>query len=104
MSSQEFLLRDIQPAVSPCAAEVIESQIHTESSTANFFSLYRYANASQICTLFVSACCAIAAGAAMPLVTVAFGTLADGFINGHDQSHNIQDQTQHLTLRLVYIG
>ncbi|OJJ38335.1 hypothetical protein ASPWEDRAFT_105059 [Aspergillus wentii DTO 134E9] len=104
MSSQEFLLRDIQPAVSPCAAEVIESQIHTESSTANFFSLYRYANASQICTLFVSACCAIAAGAAMPLVTVAFGTLADGFINGHDQSHNIQDQTQHLTLRLVYIA
>ncbi|PWY63711.1 hypothetical protein BO94DRAFT_591565 [Aspergillus sclerotioniger CBS 115572] len=86
-------------------AEIIESQIHVERSTANFFSIYRYANASQLCMLCVSGCCAVAAGAAMPLVTVVFGALADEFINGeHHTSQEIRDQVQHLTLFLVYIA
>lgn len=52
------------------AEEVIQSQIQTKPSTANFFSIYRYVTKWQLCGLFASAACAIAAGIAMPMMTV----------------------------------
>lgn len=85
--------------------QIIKAQICVQPSKANFFSIYRQVNASQLCLLFVSATCAAASGAAMPLVTVAFGSLAKYFINERDAaSDDIRDHIQHLTLRVVYIG
>ncbi|KAJ5910541.1 hypothetical protein N7504_005184 [Penicillium tannophilum] len=85
--------------------QIIKAQIHVQPSKANYFSIYRHANASQLCFLFVSATCAAASGAAMPLVTVAFGSLAKYFINERDaSSDDIRDHIQHLTLRVVYIA
>jgi ATP-binding cassette subfamily B (MDR/TAP) protein 1 len=106
MESQEILLVDLQPAErNSSPAELIESQIHIEPCTANFFSLYRYTNASQILVLSISACCAVIAGVAMPLVTIIFGALAKEFINGDLKGQDdIRAQVQHLTLNLVYIG
>ncbi|THC94197.1 hypothetical protein EYZ11_006338 [Aspergillus tanneri] len=105
MSDEEILL-DIRPiAGTSCGAEVIESQICTEPSPATFFSCYRYATASQFCALFVSVCCAVAAGTAMPLVTIVFGALASEFINEDEQTADeIRDRAQHYTLLLVYIA
>lgn len=72
MSSEALLLNTLRAtARNPREAEeVIQAQIHIKSSTANFFSIYRYATAWQLCGLFISACCSIAAGVAMPMMTV----------------------------------
>ncbi|PYH63590.1 ABC transporter ATP-binding protein [Aspergillus vadensis CBS 113365] len=107
MSSQGVPLKvNIQPTADTIqAAEIIQSQIHIERSTANIFTLYRSANASQLCLLFLSACCAIAAGAAMPLVTVVYGNFAREFITGDNNAPDeIRDRVQRLALYLVYIA
>ncbi|OJJ73660.1 hypothetical protein ASPBRDRAFT_73979 [Aspergillus brasiliensis CBS 101740] len=51
-------------------------------------------------------CCAIAAGAAMPLVTVVYGNFAREFITGDNNNtpDEIRDRVQHLALYLVYIA
>ncbi|PKY03140.1 ATP-binding cassette transporter [Aspergillus campestris IBT 28561] len=108
MADEEILLDNLQPiAGTSCAttAEVIESQIRNEPSKANFFSNYRFASAAQICVLLLSVCCAIVAGAAMPLVSVVFGELASEFISEDGQaSRDVRDRTRYLTLLLVYIA
>ncbi|KAJ5827873.1 P-loop containing nucleoside triphosphate hydrolase protein [Penicillium robsamsonii] len=108
MSTENILLGDIQPIAgdsTSCAVEVIESQVRTEPSTAGFFSSYQYARAPQLSALFVSIFCASAAGAAMPLVTIVFGALAEEFINEDEKAvHDVRDRVRHLTLLLVYIA
>ncbi|KAF9882812.1 GTPase-activating protein [Aspergillus nanangensis] len=103
MSGEEILLHDIQP---PAGAAYAPEPIYIppEPRIANFFSIYRYATASQLCTLCLSACCAVVAGAAMPLVTIVFGELAAEFIEHQQGPSEIQDRVRHLTLQLVYIA
>ena len=50
--------------------DLINRQVHVGLRKANFFWIYRYATRLQLCGLFLSALCAVAAGAAMPLMTV----------------------------------
>lgn len=108
MDDEEILLDNLQPiAGTSCATidQVIESQIRNQPSKANFFSNYRFASVSQTCVLLLSVCCAIVAGAAMPLVSVVFGELASEFVNEDGQaSGDVRGRTRHLTLLLVYIG
>ncbi|KAE8378302.1 P-loop containing nucleoside triphosphate hydrolase protein [Aspergillus bertholletiae] len=106
MSDEEILLGEIPPISStPCAAELVECQVYTKPSTANYFSNYRYASAPCLCILLISAICAVVAGAAMPLVTIVFGKLASEFINGDENaSYEVRDRVQGLTLLLVYIA
>ncbi|RAK98675.1 ABC transporter ATP-binding protein [Aspergillus ibericus CBS 121593] len=106
MRGQAISLRTIRPTTGKSrVAEEVESQIQIERSTVSFFSIYRYANTSQIWMLLLSACCSVAAGAAMPLVTIVFGALVNEFINGEEHApHEIRDRVQHLTLFLVYIA
>ncbi|BCR97208.1 ABC transporter ATP-binding protein [Aspergillus luchuensis] len=106
MSSQGIPLKVIQPTADTIqTAEIIRSQIHIERSTANIFTIYRSANASQLCMLFLSVCCAIGAGAAMPLVTVVYGNFAREFITGDNNAPDeIRDRVQRLALYLVYIA
>ncbi|GLA58097.1 GTPase-activating protein [Aspergillus tubingensis] len=107
MSNQGIPLKVIQPTADTThTTEIsIQSQIHIEQSTANILTIYRSANASQLCLLFLSACCAIAAGAAMPLVTVVYGNFAREFITGDSNTPDeIRDRVQHLALYLVYIA
>jgi ATP-binding cassette subfamily B (MDR/TAP) protein 1 len=105
-SAEVILLRSIEPIAGVRAtAEVVNCQVHIEPSTAKFFSLYRHATPLQLWTLSGSALCAIVAGAAMPLVTVVFGKLADEFINGEEKSsQHVIDRTQYFTVRLLIIG
>ncbi|RAH61223.1 ATP-binding cassette transporter [Aspergillus piperis CBS 112811] len=106
MSGQGIPLKVIQPTADTIqTAEIIRSQIHIERSTANIFTIYRSANASQLCMLFLSVCCAIGAGAAMPLVTVVYGNFAREFITGDNNAPDeIRDRVQRLALYLVYIA
>ncbi|RAK85895.1 ATP-binding cassette transporter [Aspergillus costaricaensis CBS 115574] len=107
MSSQGIPLKAVRPTADTTHTTKIsiQSQIHIERSTANIFTIYRSANASQLCLLVLSACCAIAAGAAMPLVTVVYGNFAREFITGDNNAPDeIRDRVQCLALYLVYIA
>ncbi|GLA02629.1 GTPase-activating protein [Aspergillus niger] len=106
MSSQGIPLKVIQPTADTThTAEAVQSQIHIVRSTANIFTIYRTANTSQLCLLFLSGCCAIVAGAAMPLVTVVYGNFAREFITGDNNAPDeIRDRVQSLALYLVYIA
>lgn len=50
--------------------EILKKQLDAPSVKISFFGLYRYASRMDILILVVSAICAIAAGAALPLFTV----------------------------------
>lgn len=49
---------------------VLKKQLHAEESSVSFIALFRYASRMDMLIIFVSAICAIAAGAALPLFTV----------------------------------
>ncbi|KAE8344364.1 hypothetical protein BDV24DRAFT_148947 [Aspergillus arachidicola] len=109
MHSQVSLLRAHSNAPgSHNTEELIHRQVHVRLSKANFFSIYRYATRLELCGLFLSALSAIAAGTAMPLMTVIFGSLTEKFVqalrNGPNDSLDIADSVRHLTLKLVYIA
>lgn len=55
---------------------VLKQQTKSPKVNINFFSLYRYASRSELAILAVSALCAIAAGAAMPLFTVGYSRMS----------------------------
>lgn len=52
--------------------DILKKQLDAPVAKISFFGLYRYASKMDILILLVSAICAIAAGAALPLFTVSF--------------------------------
>jgi ATP-binding cassette subfamily B (MDR/TAP) protein 1 len=56
--------------------EILKQQLEAPSVKVSFFILYRYASRTDILIMVVSAICAIAAGAALPLFTVCMTCLA----------------------------
>lgn len=52
--------------------DILKKQLDAPVAKISFFGLYRYASKMDYLILLVSAICAIAAGAAMPLFTVSF--------------------------------
>ncbi|ROT36004.1 multidrug resistance protein [Sodiomyces alkalinus F11] len=56
-------------------ATVLRRQVVLPEVKSGFVSLYRYASANDIIIIAVSVLCAIASGAALPLMTVIFGNL-----------------------------
>ncbi|KAJ5116806.1 hypothetical protein N7456_001154 [Penicillium angulare] len=105
-SFEDILLKDVQPiAGESCAVQVIEAEVDIPPSNANLFSIYRQASPTQICILIVSTVCAVIAGAAMPLVTVVFGSFANELIIEHDPTSNdVRVHTKHLAVQLIYIA
>ncbi|KAL4800940.1 P-loop containing nucleoside triphosphate hydrolase protein [Aspergillus venezuelensis] len=59
--------------------EILKKQLEELKVTITFFGLWRYATRTDILILVISALCAIAAGAALPLFTILFGSLASVF-------------------------
>ncbi|EWC45624.1 hypothetical protein DRE_05185 [Drechslerella stenobrocha 248] len=98
--------------LSPEEAEIIKRQIDTPESSINYFSLYRYANRSDLVILCISHFFAIAAGSVLPLMTVVFGNLAGefaGFMTSNpaadpDAGSRLRDTVSRLSLYLVYMG
>ncbi|KAJ5081344.1 hypothetical protein NUU61_009608 [Penicillium alfredii] len=59
--------------------EILKKQLDAPVAKISFFGLYRYASRMDVLIMLVSAICAIAAGAALPLFTILFGSLAKDF-------------------------
>ncbi len=60
-------------------AEVLKRQVLVPTVKVGFFTLFRYSTRMDLVIMAVSAICAIAAGAALPLMTVIFGNLQGTF-------------------------
>lgn len=56
--------------LAPHERQILKKQLDVDETNVSFFGLYRYASRMDILVLVVSAICAIAAGAALPLFTV----------------------------------
>ncbi|KAG0156630.1 hypothetical protein PDIDSM_3811 [Penicillium digitatum] len=59
--------------------DILKRQLDAPLVNISYFGLYRYASRIDILIIAISALCAIAAGAALPLFTVLFGSLTTDF-------------------------
>lgn len=73
--------RDIYGHLPANEVAVIKAQVDLPELQASLGNLYRYATLNDKLIIAVSSLCAIAAGAALPLMTVIFGNLAGMFNN-----------------------
>lgn len=58
---------------------ILKQQVDTPNVKVGILTLYRYASRNDLLFMSVGAICAIAAGAALPLMTVIFGNLQGTF-------------------------
>jgi len=70
-----------------------------------FGMLYRYATRNDLIIIFISSIAAIAAGAALPLMTVIFGNLQNSFQDlAHITKQDFVDKINHLVLYFIYLA
>ncbi|KAF7716324.1 ABC transporter [Penicillium ucsense] len=87
--------------------EILKKQLDAPAAKVSFFTLYRYASAMDIVILVVCAICSIAAGAALPLFTILFGSLTTAFQGIQLKTISYNDFEHQLTknvLYFVYLG
>ncbi|KAJ5150471.1 ABC transporter integral membrane type 1 [Penicillium coprophilum] len=87
--------------------DILKQQLDAPLVNISYFGLYRYASHTDILILVVSALCAIAAGAALPLFTILFGSLATVFqkVMLRTISYDaFYDQLVHNVLYFIYLG
>ncbi|KAI1128072.1 ABC transporter [Nemania abortiva] len=88
-------------------ASILRKQVTTPEIKTGFTTLYRYATRNDLIIIFISAIAAIAAGAALPLMTVVFGSLQgsfQGFFNGQVGRSEFSRQLNSLVLNFVYLA
>ncbi|KAJ5527188.1 ABC multidrug transporter mdr1 [Penicillium frequentans] len=87
--------------------EILKRQLDAPKVKISFFGLYRYASKLDLFIIAISALCAIVAGAAMPLFTILFGSLASAF-QGIEQKTISYDSFVHEldknVLYFIYLG
>jgi ATP-binding cassette, subfamily B (MDR/TAP), member 1 len=86
-------------------AEIIRRQLDIPPVKVGYKQLYRYATRNDFLIMIVSGICAIAGGAALPLMTVVFGSLAgkfQDFLLGNVAGFSVT--ISHLTLYFVYLA
>ncbi|KAK2935711.1 AAA ATPase domain [Fusarium oxysporum f. sp. vasinfectum] len=92
----------------PDEAEVLRRQVVSPEVKQGVAVLYRYASRNDILIILVSGLCAIAGGAALPLMTVVFGNLQgvfqDFFVNRTLTSSAFNDKLVEFVLYFVYLG
>ncbi|KAF4452522.1 ATP-binding cassette, subfamily B (MDR/TAP), member 1 [Fusarium austroafricanum] len=91
----------------PDEAEVLRRQVISPEVKQGVAVLYRYASRNDILIIIVSSICAIAGGAALPLMTVVFGNLQGVFqdyFNGSLTEHAFNDKLVSFVLYFVYLG
>ncbi|KAF5006055.1 hypothetical protein FDECE_7537 [Fusarium decemcellulare] len=92
----------------PDEAEVLRRQVISPEVKQGVGVLYRYSSRNDIFIILVSAICAIAGGAALPLMTVVFGNLQgvfqDYFVNRKLTYNEFNDELVHFVLYFVYLG
>lgn len=88
-------------------AAILKNQVFTPDVKVGIATLYRYASRNDLLIMAVCAVCAIASGAALPLMTVIFGNL-QGTFQGyflHESSYDaFTGEMAHLVLYFVYLA
>ncbi|KAL3437552.1 P-loop containing nucleoside triphosphate hydrolase protein [Aspergillus tetrazonus] len=87
--------------------QVLKTQLEEIKVNISFFGLWRYATKMDILIMVISTICAIAAGAALPLFTILFGSLASTFqrIMLYQISYDeFYDELTKNVLYFVYLG
>ncbi|KAH6653974.1 ABC transporter [Truncatella angustata] len=88
-------------------ADILKRQVNTPTVKAGAAILYRYASRNDLIIMFISAICAIAGGAALPLMTVIFGNLQgtfQGYFTGQSSYDAFMDEMTSLVLYFVYLA
>lgn len=88
-------------------ARILKEQVLTPDVKVGVATLYRYATRNDLLIIAVSAICAIAAGAALPLMTVIFGNLQGTFqdyFSGVTSYDDFTDELARLVLYFVYLA
>jgi ATP-binding cassette, subfamily B (MDR/TAP), member 1 len=88
-------------------AEVLRKQVDTAEVKPGLAALYRYADRKDYFIIGVAALCSIAAGAALPLMTVIFGGLQNTFQNyflGLSTYDDFTSYISHLCLYFIYLA
>jgi ATP-binding cassette subfamily B (MDR/TAP) protein 1 len=98
---------EIYAHLPPAEAQVLKNQVDIPVVKSGVKALYRYATVNDYLIIAVSALCSIAAGAALPLMTVVFGNLAgefNGYFAGTISRAQFDHTISHMVLYFVYIG
>lgn len=88
-------------------AAILKKQVFTPDVKVGIATLYRYASRNDLLIMAVCAVCAIASGAALPLMTVIFGNLQGTFQRYFLKQTSYGDFTHemaHLVLYFVYLA
>ncbi|KAI0847840.1 P-loop containing nucleoside triphosphate hydrolase protein [Daldinia vernicosa] len=88
-------------------AEILKRQVITPEVRTGVLTLYRYSSRNDLIVMAVSSICAIAGGAALPLMTVVFGNLQNsfqGFFLGTVGYDAFMDEMTTLVLYFVYLA
>ncbi|KAK4501646.1 hypothetical protein PRZ48_007455 [Zasmidium cellare] len=89
-------------------ASILRRQLEIPPVKVTYIGLYRYATRMDLWIMALSAICAIAGGAALPLMTIVFGSLAGNFQDFFNNPDSITSEFSHIvahnTLYFVYLG
>ncbi|KAJ5584031.1 ABC multidrug transporter mdr1 [Penicillium hispanicum] len=93
--------------LTPHEKDILKRQLDAQDVKISFFGLYRYASRMDLLILLVSFVCAVVAGAALPLFTILFGSLATAFqqieLKTITYDHFYHELTRNV-LYFVYLG
>ncbi|KAJ5653255.1 Leptomycin B resistance protein [Penicillium lividum] len=88
-------------------AEILKRQVVVPPVQVTIRTLYRYATTTDLVFIAICALCAIAAGAAQPLMTVIFGNLSgqiSSFAGGGSALEDFRAKLSHNVLYFVYLA
>jgi ATP-binding cassette subfamily B (MDR/TAP) protein 1 len=90
-------------------AKILKDQLYTPDAKVGMATLYRYSSRNDLIIIFVASICAIASGAALPLMTVIFGNLQGTFQNYFTPGTTLTydeftDELGRLVLYFVYLA
>ncbi|KAH8889353.1 P-loop containing nucleoside triphosphate hydrolase protein [Thozetella sp. PMI_491] len=91
----------------PAVAKVLKDQVYTPDVKVGIATLYRYASRNDLLIIAGGAVMAIASGAALPLMTVVFGSLQGTFQDYFQHKSSYDDfmgEMGHLVLYFLYLA
>ncbi|KAF7901786.1 uncharacterized protein EAF01_007085 [Botrytis porri] len=98
---------DIYAHLPPHEAAILKRQVELPELSSGVGNLYRFSTTNDIIIMVISAICSIAAGAALPLMTVIFGQLAGTFADyfaGQSTRADFDHTINHMVLYFIYLA
>jgi len=107
LSSPETLEEKPNDELDPRVTEILERQIKADSYGASLVDLYGMLQGWEYCLAVAAYICSIVAGAALPLMTLIFGDMAQQFTDyssGLHSNNQFVDKIDENALYFVYLG